>query len=122
MSTLACSGQSSTAAGKGRVVSDVDKRIVGRETRFGLGNWFLRQENEEGRAAGGGGVRTPLMGRVPVPAGLAMAMALSLKGQGMKMRERSLSGMTLVEEERNEVRVERLAKSRSATNRWLVLC
>lgn len=95
MSTLACSASSraESAVAVEKPVAGLDERAM-RETRFGAGNWFLRQDEMEGRQ------RRPLMGGVPVPRGLALAMAMSMKTEAMRMRERSLSGITLVDEER----------------------
>lgn len=122
MSTLACSGQSSSPANAGavEVSKHSEERMMEnamRETRFGAGNWFLRQDSEESRATAGRGVQRPLAGRVPVPAGLALAMAMSIKTGAMKMRERSLSGITLVDEERNAMRPVVPSKPK-----WLSLC
>lgn len=125
MSTLACSGSCnpSATAGASKAAKHGEKRMTEnamRETRFGIGNWFLRQDSEESHTGADRGTRRPLTGRVSVPAGLALAMAMSVKGQKMdlKMGQRSLSGSTLVDEER-EVKPTTGSPNQ---NRWLVLC
>ena len=113
MSTLACSGsaRSETAVSAEKTVNGLGERAM-RETRFGAGNWYLRQDGEtEVRQ------RRPLTGRVPVPAGLALVMAMCVKTRTMKMRERSLSGITLVYEERCSRRPVVPVKPK-----WLSLC
>ena len=124
MSTLACSGNSARSVAPTSSIKTGEERVMEsstRETRFGVGNWFLRQRDED---AGCRRRRAPLTGGVPVPVGLAMAMALSSKVNSLKPRERNLSGITLMDEE-TEQGSRRSSVSKDDWKRelnWLPLC